>query len=106
MTRKKLTRRTAAEALEDVTSSAEARKAKPAPKGKRRKPAAKAKPASMIPPAEAGQRYTVTTVRLTPDQAAWLRRTALERAIEAGVGKPDASEVLRALVDAAMEADG
>ncbi len=38
--------------------------------------------------------------RLRPDQIAALRREALRRAVERDSGKPDASEVLRELLDA------
>ncbi len=45
--------------------------------------------------------YTVTRIRFTKDQWAWLRRQALERALESGA-KADASEIVRELVAAAM----
>jgi hypothetical protein len=50
----------------------------------------------------ASERYAVTTIRLTPDQYEWLRRTALDRALAKG-GKADASAVVRELVDAARK---
>ncbi len=46
-------------------------------------------------------RYVVTTVRLSAAQYEWVRRTALDRALEHG-GKADASAILRELVEAAM----
>ncbi len=45
--------------------------------------------------------YRVTTIRFGADQWAWLRRLALERALESGA-KADASEIVRELVAAAM----
>ena len=46
--------------------------------------------------------HKVTTVRFTPEQWTWLRDAAHARAVESG-GKADASEIVRALVDAAMK---
>lgn len=46
--------------------------------------------------------YKVTTIRFTDPQWQWLRRQAVERAIESGA-KADASEIVRELVAAAME---
>ncbi len=48
--------------------------------------------------------FAVTTFRITSDQWRWLRQMALERASDRGFGKPDASEVLRELLD--MHRDG
>lgn len=74
-----LHRRTGAEALAAATASGPA-----APKGRR-----------------TPDGYTVTTIRFAKDQWAWLRRQALERALESGA-KADASEIVRELVAAAM----
>src|SRR4051812_37067271 len=49
--------------------------------------------------------FKVTTIRLTDPQWAWLRRQALERAIESG-RQADASEIVRELVAAAMMKNG
>ena len=49
--------------------------------------------------------FKVTTIRFADDQWAWLRRQALERAIESGA-KADASEIVRELVAAAMTKHG
>lgn len=46
--------------------------------------------------------YKTTTVRLDPDGWAWLRRTALERALETG-GPADASGIIRELIAAAVK---
>src|SRR5258708_1911501 len=45
--------------------------------------------------------YKVTTIRFADAQWAWLRRLALERALESGA-KADASEIVRELVAEAM----
>jgi len=45
--------------------------------------------------------FDVTTVRLRRDQVAWLRGEAAQRANTNG-GKPDASEVIRELIDGRM----
>jgi hypothetical protein len=76
-----LHRRTGAEALAVATAPTTA-----APQGRRR------------PPLDG---YKVTTIRFTDQQWAWLRRQALERALESGA-KADASEIVRELVAAAM----
>jgi hypothetical protein len=47
--------------------------------------------------------YKVTTIRVSPDQWRWLRKKALDRAMESGA-KADASEIVRELVAAAMKA--
>lgn len=44
--------------------------------------------------------YQVSTIRMTPEQWAAVRREAMKRATEAGTAKPDVSEVIRELVDA------
>ena len=41
----------------------------------------------------------VTTFRITRRQWEWLRTKALERALERGSGKADASEMLRELLE-------
>ena len=41
--------------------------------------------------------------RLRPDQVQALRRLAFERAQETGSGRPDASEVLRELIDGKLD---
>lgn len=51
------------------------------------------------PEPAAAPRYIVTTVRLTPAQWHALRTAALERSAARGGGKPDASEVLREVLD-------
>lgn len=45
--------------------------------------------------------FVVTTVRLTPAQYRWIRALAFRAALKKG-GRPDASEIIRQLVDAAM----
>lgn len=75
-----LHRRTGAEALAEATAAAPV-----APKGRR-----------------TSEIYKVTTIRFTDKQWQWLRRQALERALESGA-KADASEIVRELVAAAME---
>jgi hypothetical protein len=46
--------------------------------------------------------FTITTIRFADAQWHWIRRQALERAIERGGGKSDASAVVRDLVAEAM----
>lgn len=53
--------------------------------------------ASEAPAAVEG--WTVTTLRLTRRQASALRRAALDRSEAKGHGKPDASAIVRELVD-------
>ncbi len=48
--------------------------------------------------AESG--YQVSTIRMTDEQWAAVRREAMKRAMEKGSAKLDVSEVLRELVDA------
>jgi hypothetical protein len=75
-------RRTGAEALAAATASAAA----PAPKSRHI------------------DGFKVTTIRFTDQQWAWLRRQALERALESGA-KADASEVVREIMAAAIAKD-
>ncbi len=49
---------------------------------------------------ETESEYQVTTVRMTADQWAAVRREAMRRATDKGTAKPDVSEVIRELVDA------
>ena len=43
-----------------------------------------------------------TTIMLTHEQRAWLRRQALERAMKEEAGKSDGSAIVRELLDRAM----
>jgi hypothetical protein len=63
--------------------------------------AAATAPATAAPKRRHIDGYKVTTIRFTDPQWQWLRRQALERAIESGA-KADASEIIRELVAAAM----
>ena len=47
--------------------------------------------------------HVTTTFRVTREQWAALRREALELALQRGSGRPDASEALRAILDAWMK---
>lgn len=78
----KLMKRTGAEALQTAT---ETEKAKAWTRGQGRN--------------QAG--FKVTTIRFSPEQWVWLRDGAHARALESGA-KADASEIVRELVDAAM----
>lgn len=49
---------------------------------------------------ETESEYQVSTVRMTAEQWAAVRREAMKRATEASSAKPDVSAVLRELVDA------
>ena len=51
------------------------------------------------------EELAVTTVRLRPDQWQWLKKAAFERALQ-GRSKPDASAIMRELVDGAMTRKG
>lgn len=86
---------TGGDALAAATQASEPEK-KPA---KSRTKKAKKVNAPTPPPAS---RYVVTTVRLEPEQWAWLREVALRRSLKQG-GKADASAVLRELVAFGME---
>jgi hypothetical protein len=59
---------------------------------------AKKKPAAE----SADEEHVTTTFRVTREQWAALRREALELALQRGSGRPDASEALRAILDAWM----
>lgn len=48
--------------------------------------------------------WTVTSVRLAPEEWEWLRRQAFEESMESGT-RPDASAIIRRLVAAAMARD-
>ena len=50
--------------------------------------------------------FAVTTFRITQTQWRWLREQALVRAATRGCGKPDASEVLRELLEAHLGRGG
>ncbi len=78
-----LFQKTGADALAAVTGAPE--------KAKAARPAAR-------PSSSKEAEYAVTTVRLTRDQWATLRRAAMERSLERG-GKPDSSEILRDVLD-------
>jgi len=56
-------------------------------------------------PKPMAQTFEVTTVRLRTDQWEWLKRRAFDRALH-GKTKPDASAVMRELVDRAMKRKG
>lgn len=49
--------------------------------------------------------HKVTTVRFNPEQWRWLREHAMRRHLESGA-RLDASELIRELVDAAIQAEG
>ena len=56
-------------------------------------------------PKPKAEELAVTTVRLRPDQWQWLKKAAFERALQ-GRSKPDASAIMRELVDGAMTRKG
>lgn len=47
--------------------------------------------------------YQKVMISLTPEQNAALKREALRRALEAGVGRPDAGEIMREALDAWLQ---
>lgn len=66
--------------------------------GRSKQPPKRPKPRDRAP-VEATSPWVVTTIRLKAEHWRALRLAALDRATSRGSGKPDASEVLREILD-------